>query len=71
MLNNMYVSIYMCACIDICIYTYIQAHTYIWHIYIYMNKQDTQDRLCSSKDMKKQISFYLFSIKRLSWEQTD
>lgn len=34
-------------------------------------KNKTHDRLCSSKDMKKQISFYLFSTKRLSWEQTD
>ena len=36
-----------------------------------MNKQHTRDRLCSFKEMKKQISFYLFSTKRLSWEQTD
>ena len=36
-----------------------------------MNKQHTHDRLCSFKEMKKQISFYLFSTKRLSWEQTD
>lgn len=36
-----------------------------------MNKQDTDDRLCSFKGMKKQIPCYLFSTKRFSWEQTD
>lgn len=29
-----------------------------------MNKQDTDDRLCSFKEMKKQISFYLFFPQR-------
>lgn len=45
----------MCACIDICIYLYIYSsmHLYMGGIYISMYKQDTHDRLCSSKDTEK------------------
>lgn len=71
MLNNIYVYAYKCVHIDICIYLYIYSSTHLYMGYIPMNIQDTHDRLWSSKDMKKQISFYLFSTKRLSWEQTD
>lgn len=76
MLNNIYVSIYMCARIDICIYLYIYSSTHLYMAYIYMNKQDTDDRLCSFKEMKKQISFYLFSTRgfpgsKLTGKQTE
>lgn len=54
----------MCARIDVFIYTYIQAHTYIWHIY--MNKQDTDDRLCSFKEMKSKFHFTCFPQKGFS-----
>lgn len=50
---------------------HIFKHALLYGIYTSMRIQDTQDTLCSSKDMKKQVAFYLFSTKRLSWEQTD